>query len=185
MADKPQKANAFLTKIARLMRNILENSREEYIPLEKEIETLRYYLDVQQLRFDTGFEYNIDVDQSIDPENVSVPPMLAQPCVENSIEHGLLPLKENGRIGISYTLKEGLIMLEVTDNGIGREKAAEIKPTAKKQSVSTKLTEKRLEHFRKILKEKNISYEIIDLYEEETAAGTKVVMMLPYKKIYA
>lgn len=185
LAEKPQKANAFLTKIAGLMRNILENSREEYIPLEKEIETLRYYMDVQQLRFDTGFEYNIDIDQSIDPENVSVPPMLAQPCVENSIEHGLLPLKEKGRIGIIYTLKEELIRLEVTDNGIGREKAAEIKPTVKKQSVSTKLTEKRLEHFRKKLKEKSISYEIIDLYEEGNAAGTKVVMMLPYKRIYA
>jgi tetratricopeptide (TPR) repeat protein len=185
IGEKPQKANAFLTKISRLMRNILENSREEYIPLEKEIETLRYYMEIQQLRFDTGFEYNINVDQSIDPENVSVPPMLAQPCVENSIEHGLLPLKENGWIAVSYTLKGGLIMLEVTDNGIGREKAAEIKPTGNRQSVSTKLTEKRLEHFRKILKEKNISYEIIDLYEEETAAGTKVVMMLPYKKIYA
>ncbi|MDF1559876.1 MAG: tetratricopeptide repeat protein [Bacteroidales bacterium] len=185
MADKPKKANAFLTKIARLMRNILENSREEYIPLEKEIETLKYYMDVQQLRFETGFEYDINVDQSIDPENVSVPPMLAQPCVENSIEHGLLPLKEKGRIRISYTFKEGLIMLEVTDNGIGREKAAGIKPTVKKQSVSTQLTEKRLEHFRKILKDKQISYKIIDLFEEGAAAGTKVVMMLPSIKIYA
>ncbi|MRR22197.1 tetratricopeptide repeat protein [bacterium] len=185
LAEKPQKANAFLTKIAGLMRNILENSREEYIPLEKEIETLRYYLDVQQMRFEKGFEYKIIVDQSIDPENVAVPPMLAQPCVENSIEHGLLPLKESGRIEVCYTLKEGLIMLEVTDNGVGREKAAEIKPSVKKQSVSTKLTERRLEHFRKILKEKEISYDITDLFDGEAAAGTKVVMMLPYKRIYA
>ena len=77
------------------------------------------------------------------------------------------------------------MMLEVTDNGVGREKAAEVKPTVRKRSISTLLTEKRLEHFRKILKEKNISYKIIDLYEEGVAAGTKVVMMLPYKKIYA
>lgn len=185
LAEKPQKANAFLTEIAGLMRNILENSREEYIPLEKEIETLRYYLDVQQLRFEKGFEYRIDVDQSIDPENVSVPPMLAQPCVENSIEHGLLPLKEKGRIGVSYSLREGLIKLEVTDNGIGREKAAETSPVVKKQSISTKLTEKRLEHFRKILREKQIRYEITDLHEEGSASGTKVVIMLPYKRIYA
>ncbi|MDZ7633923.1 MAG: histidine kinase [Bacteroidales bacterium] len=59
MADKPQKANAFLTKIARLMRNILENSGEEYIALDKEIETLRLYMDVQQFRFEKGFEYKI------------------------------------------------------------------------------------------------------------------------------
>jgi len=185
LAEKPQKANAFLTKIARLMRNILENSREEYIPLEKEIETLRYYMDVQQLRFDSGFEYNINIDQSIDPGNISVPPMLAQPCIENSIEHGLLPGRENGRVSVSYSLRGGLIMLEVTDNGIGREKAAEVTQARKKQSISTKLTEKRLEHFRKILKDKEISYEITDLYEGEAAAGTKVVIMLPYKRIYA
>jgi hypothetical protein len=185
MADKPQKANAFLTKVSRLMRNILENSREEYIALDKEIETLKLYLDVQQLRFEKGFEYDISVDQTIDQENISVPPMLAQPCVENSIEHGLLPGKENGRVSISYSLSDGLLMLEVTDNGVGREKASEMTTGMKKQSISTKLTEKRLEHFRKILKEKQISYEIIDLYEGDAAAGTKVVMMLPYRKIYA
>jgi len=185
MTDRPQKANAFLTKIARLMRNILENSREEYVALDNEIETLKLYLDVQQLRFENGFQYEIDIDPSIDAENISVPPMLAQPCVENSIEHGLLPGKGSGRINIRYAITNGLMLLEVTDNGIGREKAAEVKPTVRKRSISTLLTEKRLEHFRKILKEKNISYKIIDLYEEGIAAGTKVVMMLPYRKIYA
>jgi len=185
MADKPQKANAFLTRIARLIRNILENSREEYVTLDNEVETLRLYLEVQQLRFENGFEYKIEIDRQIDPENISIPPMLAQPCVENSIEHGLLPGRENGRIDVRYNLRDGLIMLEVTDNGIGRQKAAEITPTVKKQSVSTKLTEKRLEHFRKILKEKLISYEITDLYDEGTATGTKVVMMLPYRKVFA
>ena len=185
MTDKPQKANAFLTRIARLMRNILENSREEYVSLENEVETLKLYLEVQQLRFENGFEYKIEIDRQIDPENISIPPMLAQPCVENSIEHGLLPGMENGRINVSYRLRNGLIMLEVTDNGIGRQKAAEISTSVKKQSISTKLTEKRLEHFRKILKEKQISYEITDLYEGGTATGTKVVMMLPYRKAFA
>lgn len=186
LADKPQKANAFLTKIAHLMRNILENSREEYIALDKEIETLKLYLDVQQLRFETEFEYEVKLDAAIDPENFSVPPMLAQPCVENSIEHGLLPLKEKGNVCISYSLKDGLIMLEITDNGVGRRQAAaEPARNIKKHSVSTQLTSKRLEHFRKTLKEKNITWEVTDLYNAGVAAGTKVVMMLPYKKIYA
>lgn len=186
LAGKPHKANAFLTKIARLMRNILENTREEYIALDKEIETLKLYLDVQQLRFETKFEYNFIIDESIDPENFSIPPMLAQPCIENSIEHGLLPGKMKGHLSISYTLKNELLMLEVTDDGVGREQALLASGTnMKKQSISTRLTEKRLEHFRKELREKNISYEIIDLYEGSEAKGTKVVMMLPYKKIYA
>lgn len=186
LADKPRMANLFLTKIARLMRNILENSREEFIPLEREIETLRLYMDVQQLRFENGFDYEIKVDEAIDTENFAVPPMLAQPCVENSIEHGLLPAKEKGQIGVTYTLKDDLIMLEVTDNGIGRQQAAGIPQRGiKKQSVSSHLNASRLQHFRKTLKKKKISYELIDLYEGERNSGTKVMMMLPYRKIYA
>ena len=147
---------------------------------------LKLYLDVQQLRFETKFEYNFIIDESIDPENFSIPPMLAQPCIENSIEHGLLARKKKGHLNISYTLKNELLMLVVTDDGIGREQAGLASGTSmKKQSISTRLTEKRLEHFKKALKVKNISYEIIDLYEDSEARGTKVVMMLPYKKIYA
>jgi hypothetical protein len=186
LAGNPQKANNFLTKIARLMRNILENSREEFIPLEKEIETIKLYLDLQQLRFETGFDYTILLDDTIDPENFSIPPMLTQPCVENSIEHGLLPLKEKGQLKIAYRLSNGLMELEVTDNGVGRKEAgARTAEHRDKKSVSTKVTTERLENFRKTLRQKNISYEIIDLYDEDRAAGTKVVMMLPYKKIYA
>jgi LytS/YehU family sensor histidine kinase len=186
LAGKPQKANTFLTKIARLMRNILENSREEFIPLEKEIETIKLYLDLQQLRFETGFEYNISLDENIDPENLSIPPMLTQPCVENSIEHGLLPLKEKGQLKITYSFRNGMMMLEVTDNGIGRKEAASRASEKKnKKSVSTQVTRERLENFRKTLRQKSISYEIIDLYDTDRAAGTKVVMMLPFKKIYA
>lgn len=186
LSGKPGIANAFLTKIASLMRNILENSREEYISLEKEIETLKLYLDVQQLRFETKFDYNFTVDNAIDPENFSVPPMLAQPCIENSIEHGLLHLKERGHLNISYTLKNDLLMLEVTDNGVGREQSAtEPAKGIRKESISTKLTEKRLEYFRRILRKSNITYQIIDLYEGDEATGTSVVMMIPFRKIYA
>lgn len=186
LSNKPQKANAFLTKIARLMRNILENSREEFVALDKEIETLKLYLDVQQLRFETGFDYEIVVDEAIDPENISIPPMLAQPCVENSIEHGLLPSGEKGKVNIIYSLKEDLIMMEIIDNGVGRQQASTIPPgKMKKQSISTHLIEKRLEHFRKILKQRDISYEIIDLYEDISPSGTKVIMMLPFRKIFA
>jgi hypothetical protein len=186
LSGKPQRANTFLTKIAKLMRNILENSREEFIPLEKEIETVRLYLDLQQLRFENGFDYNISLDKNIDPENYSIPPMLTQPCVENSIAHGLLQLTERGQIEIAYSLNDGLLMLEVIDNGIGRKEAAERNAKRKiKKSLSIKVTSERLDNFRKTLRQKSISYEITDLFENEHAAGTKVVMMLPYRKIYS
>ncbi len=186
LASKLKKANAFLVKIASLMRNILENSGEEYISLDKEIETLKLYLDVQQLRFDEEFDYKFNIDSSIDTENVAVPPMLAQPCLENSIEHGLLRQKRKGYLEVSYTLKNDLLMLEVTDNGVGREMAAENENTGiKKNSISTKLTQRRLDYFRKTLKKKEISYEIIDLYNMQEATGTRVVMIVPCKKIFA
>ncbi|MDF1573517.1 MAG: histidine kinase, partial [Bacteroidales bacterium] len=185
LSGKPEKANEFLARIARLMRNILENSREEFISLEKEIETVRLYLEVQQLRFESGFNYDITIDPAIDPENYAVPPMLTQPCVENSIEHGLMPGDKNGKINVSYILSNGLMKLEVADNGVGRERAARAADNlANRQSLATKLTVQRLEYFKKTLKKRGIGFEIIDLYQEERAAGTRVVMMLPYRKVY-
>lgn len=186
LSGRLQNAGTYLSKIARLMRNILESSREEFIPLDREIETVRLYLDLQKLRFDEVFEYDILIDQAINPANISIPPMLAQPCVENSIEHGLLPLKGKGRLLVSYSMMNGLMKLEVTDNGIGRKiSAARSDAIKNKRSVSTKITSERLENFRKTLHNKKISYEITDLYDREKAAGTRVVIMLPYKKIFS
>ena len=185
LAGEPEKANTFLVKIASLMRNILENSREEFIPLEKEIETLKLYLDVQQLRFESGFEYNFNVASPIDTENISVPPMLAQPCLENSVEHGLLPGKNGGKIEVNYMIEDELLKLEVTDNGIGREQSAGGKSKeTKKKSLSTTLIQERLDFFRKKLKSRKISYDIKDLFEESKPSGTKVVIVMPYRKVF-
>lgn len=182
---KPGKANIFLAKIARLMRNILENSSEEYIPLEKEIETLRLYMDVQKLRFEPGFEYSIEISDKIDPGNFAIPPMLAQPCVENSIEHGLKSSGGKGRLSLSYELNNGIMIMEIEDNGIGREAAAtRSSGVMQKESISTHLTRKRLEYFRKVLGDRHISLQITDLYDGKRASGTRVVMYLPYRKIF-
>jgi len=185
LGGKDQDANTCLVKIAKLMRNILENSRQEFIPLGKEIETVKLYLDLQLLRFEVKFDYAVTLDESIDPENISIPPMLIQPCVENSIEHGLLPLKEKGRLKIDCKLNNGLMRIEVTDNGIGRQEAATTKPlNINKKSLSTQITMERLENFRKSMNQKGITYEITDLIDNEKATGTRITMMLPYKKVF-
>lgn len=186
LAGEPEKANTFLVKIASLMRNILENSREEFIPLEKEIETLKLYLDVQQLRFETEFEYKFNIDSPIDTENISVPPMLAQPCLENSVEHGLLPGRNGGKIEVSYKLHNELLKLEVTDNGVGRRKAEdEQQERIRKKSIATTVIQERLDFFRKKLKSRNIGYEIKDLFEESEPSGTKVIITMPFRKVFA
>jgi tetratricopeptide (TPR) repeat protein len=182
---EPDRANLFIAKIARLMRNILENSTEEYISLEKEIETIRLYMDIQKLRFDSAFNYNIVLGEGLDPENLELPPMFAQPCIENSIEHGLKPLKGTGRLNISYTLNNGVMIVEIEDNGIGRSAARGTdRSSMEKVSVSTKLTAKRIEYFRETMRNRKISFDIADLYNGDEATGTKVVMKLPYRKIY-
>ncbi len=186
LEDRPKEANVFLAKIARLMRNILENTMEEYVPLEKEIETLKLYLEVQKIRFNTGFDYSLQVESPIDPDEFLVPPMLAQPCVENAIEHGLRPLQKTGKLNISYQLKNGCIALVVEDNGVGREKAAENRdPRIRKEPVSIRLTQKRLEYYRRTLRKKEIGLNIVDLYLENQAAGTKVILNLPYRKVFS
>ncbi|HDR88156.1 MAG TPA: tetratricopeptide repeat protein [Bacteroidetes bacterium] len=186
LEGRPAEAQVFLARIARLMRNILENTMEEYIPLEKEIETLRLYLEVQEMRFDPGFDYTLQVEETIDPVNYCVPPMLAQPCVENAIEHGLRSLQGKGRLNISYRLKNGFMVLEVEDNGVGRKAAGENRQgNIGKEPVSTRLTRKRLEYYRKTLRKRQIGFRIIDLYENDRAAGTRVVMKLPYRKIFS
>lgn len=186
LAGQPGKANTYLVKIASLMRNILENSREEFIPLEKEIETLKLYLDVQQLRFESGFEYNFRIDSRIDTENISVPPMLAQPCLENSVEHGLLPGKNGAKIEVSCKIEDKILRLEVTDNGMGRELSGKKEKgrDIEKQSIATTVIKERLDFFRKKMKIKNISYDIRDLHENSDSPGTKVTIMMPFRKVY-
>jgi tetratricopeptide (TPR) repeat protein len=181
----PEKANLFIAKIARLMRNILENSLEEYISLEKEIETIRLYIDIQKLRFDSGFDYNIVVGEGLDPENYEIPPMFAQPCIENSIEHGIRLIGGAGLLNISYALSNGVMIFEIEDNGIGRSAAKRTDTRGmEKVSLSTRLTQKRIEYFRETMKNRKIDFKITDLYKEHKAAGTKVVLKLPYRTVF-
>jgi tetratricopeptide (TPR) repeat protein len=89
VAQKPDKASIYLSKFANLVRNILDNSVEELVPLEKEISTIENYLELQKVRYAGKFDYHIEIDDNLDPETVMIPPMLAQPFIENSIEHGI------------------------------------------------------------------------------------------------
>ncbi|MCW3071770.1 MAG: Two-component system sensor histidine kinase, partial [Bacteroidetes bacterium] len=102
--NEPKEAGKYLSGFARLMRLILENSREEYIPLSKEIKTLEYYLQLQKNRFDNAFDYAIELSEGTDPEAIAIPPMLAQPFIENSIEHGIKNNGTKGSISIRFSL---------------------------------------------------------------------------------
>ncbi len=181
--NKKLEANAFLTKFASLVRSILETSKEDYVILEQEINVLKNYMDIQKMRFETDFSYHFYIDENIDTETVSIPPMLAQPFIENAIEHGLLPKKDKGSIFIRYKLNSGLIRLEIEDNGIGRKNSSAINTQTayKKHSLTTPLTFERIKYLQESANRKT-RFKIVDLENISDATGTKIIFLIPYRQ---
>ena len=132
-----QEVIQYLVKFSRLLRLILENSMQNYVLLEKEIELLKKYLDLQLLRFPEKFTYNIDFFQLKEDDNIHIPPMLIQPFVENSIEHGFLGIDYKGKIDIQFTKKGKLLWCSITDNGVGLKHSIEdLKPSHSTRMIS-------------------------------------------------
>ncbi|OJJ22068.1 hypothetical protein BKI52_08495 [marine bacterium AO1-C] len=171
-------SSIYLAKFSKLMRAVLENSRQEYISLNNEIEMLENYLSLQNLRFEEGFDYRITIDEQLDTEFIAIPPMFAQPFIENAIEHGIARLKKNGWIQINFSLHEKVVILKITDNGVGIENSIETKQTQKKvhHSLATTITQERIDLYRQSLK-KNITFEVKSLKQ-----GTQVIFHLPYQQ---
>jgi tetratricopeptide (TPR) repeat protein len=179
--EDTRKANVYLSRFSELVRSILDNSSQEYILLEKEISAIRNYLELQQVRYRDTFDYTIDVDEAIDAENLMIPPMLAQPFIENSIEHGIRHKTTLGHINVRFKQVDHMIYIEVEDDGVGREKAREVEIQQQKdhRSMATSITRERLETLNKKLKYK-ISLTITDLHNAlGEATGTKVVFEIP------
>ena len=156
LEENPDKASKYLSRFSKLVRNILDSSTEEYVTLQEEIQTIENYLELQKIRFQDKFDYTIEVDEAIHPENIVIPPMLAQPFIENSIEHGIKHRPSKGDIFIRFTLKNGSVVFEVEDNGIGREKAKEIlfRQNREHKSLATAITLERIRVLNKKLKKK-------------------------------
>lgn len=140
-SGKSEEASGFLSRYSRLMRQILENSNERYISLTDEIEFLNNYLKMQQLRFGISFEYEISVGEGIDADNTEIPPTIAQPFVENAVEHGIRGV-ENGLITVALTTIGKELILTVTDNGVGMKNA---EPVANHRSMAIDITLGRLQ----------------------------------------
>lgn len=161
---------SYLSRFAKLMRQILEHSREEYITIAEETEMLKNYLEIQQLRFQHRFTYEIQIDPSLDAEEVRIPPLFAQPFVENAIEHGLQDKETGGLLTIRFLPEGQNIRLEVEDNGKGLQLGAEI--TGHK-SLATIITRDRLRIFEKRLKTKFL----LDI--QPLSQGTRASVVLP------
>ena len=182
--NRVKESAMYISNFASLMRLVLENSRLDHITIERELNTLKLYLDLQQLRFANKFDYTLDIDPDIDPEEINIPPMFAQPFIENAIEHGFLNKKGKGQIDIRLKLKGEFITFEIQDNGIGRKKSEELRQTQDNivphKSLATEITRERITMLN-LKSAGKIKFNISDLMDENNhSTGTKVTFDIPY-----
>ncbi|MEZ4721832.1 MAG: two-component regulator propeller domain-containing protein [Flavobacteriales bacterium] len=178
--DRKQ-ANMYLTNFASLVRKNLDSAQSESIFLKDELERLRLYMNLEQMRFKDRFDYEIIVDENIDIEHTLVPSMILQPFVENSIMHGILPSEKKGTITIQITKIESDIQFRITDNGIGIETSVKQKNgTSYHVSNGMKITRQRMEVLRSITKK---NYEVkgpMEIFGNNgNTLGTAVEITLP------
>lgn len=139
-------ASLYLTKFAKLIRLILDNSEQHVVALSQDLEALKLYIEIEALRFDYKFSFEIDVDQDVFTDTILVPSMLIQPFVENAIWHGLLHKEVPGRLSIRVKRDADMLVVEVEDDGVGRQKAQEMKSKSAttRKSLGLKITADRL-----------------------------------------
>jgi ligand-binding sensor domain-containing protein len=175
-------ASSYLTKFSKLIRCILDNSRQQRIPLSQEIEALELYLSLESLRFQENFMWKIVMDEEMSPSTLFIPPMTIQPFVENAIWHGLLPKKGDCNLVVSFIAGKKEYTCIVEDNGIGRSGSSELKQDSviNKSSVGISATARRLKLMTTDSDEMSHVH-LEDLYDEMgRAVGTKVIIKIPY-----
>jgi hypothetical protein len=182
VTEDADNASIYLSKFSSLVRTILEGSEEEYVTLEKELNLIENYLALQQIRFIEKLDYKLEIDDRLDVENIEIPPMLAQPFIENAIEHGIKHKKEKGNIWVRFMQNGNSVVFEVEDDGVGRDKSRELRLLQKPghKSFATRLTQERIANLNRKKRDK-ITMEIEDLKDSEgKPVGTKVRFNIPF-----
>jgi ligand-binding sensor domain-containing protein/putative methionine-R-sulfoxide reductase with GAF domain len=182
--EKVDEAQKYLIHFSRLLRMVIDNSELNSIPLDKELAFIQLYLELESLRFGQSFKYTIEVSEEIDPEEVFIPSLIVQPFIENAIWHGLLHKEGIRELSIEFKLvDEEHLIFTVTDNGIGRKKASEIKSggisVSNHQSKGMRITQERIELVR-LQTRFRPKIEVTDLFDSDgNASGTRVTVTLP------
>ncbi|NOY48391.1 MAG: sensor histidine kinase [Chlorobi bacterium] len=177
-------ANKYLSDFSLLMRAVLENSEEDFIPLEKEIELLQLYTKLEHFRFKDKFDYKIVVDDNVKIDEFQIPPMLLQPYIENAVWHGLRYKKTKGHLNISISqTKKDELQIVIADDGIGREKSKALKTQHQQKQNSKGMSniKKRVAILNEMYKDK-VDVQVGNFQDKEDT-GTKVVVTLKKKLI--
>ncbi|CAA0223640.1 two-component system-sensor histidine kinase [Tenacibaculum maritimum] len=176
-------ANRYLSDFSKLMRSVLENSEEDFIPLSKEIALLRLYVKLEHDRFKDKFEYSLFIDEKIQQDQYLIPPMLLQPYIENAIWHGLRYKKSKGLLEVSMKQqKEGYVEIVIKDDGVGREKSTALKTKnqLKQKSKGMSTIKKRITILNEMYQDV-IDVKVADLFKN--GEGTEIKVILKKKRI--
>jgi hypothetical protein len=177
LTNNTEQADYYVQRFSKLIRLILETSKSTMIELKDEISIINHYLELEQLRMNNKFDYEINVNNITQPSEIEMPSMLIQPIVENAIWHGIANLKDRkGFIQINFELYNGLLKCTITDNGVGRtQKQKKEKEINFKTSMGFNITKKRIE----LLRKSGTNIEIHDLSDEKgNPCGTKVIITI-------
>jgi anti-sigma regulatory factor (Ser/Thr protein kinase) len=182
--QESEKAGQYLLKFSFLLRRVLENSYERWISVEEDVKMLRAYMDLERLRTGNLFSYHIEVEEKIDAENLSLPMLLAQPLIENSIWHGFSGNERSWMLLVRYFVDEDYLYVCVTDNGLPSSGSKAEKPLGKRLSLGTTLIKDQLRAISELDgKEAKVYFEEIKS-SNGTAEGHKATITLPKRAVY-
>jgi hypothetical protein len=177
--NKEEKANAYMSKFARLIRQMLDYSRDNFIPLDEEISLLSNYMLLEKMRFEAKLDFSLKLDPQIDTSEFVLPSLLLQPLLENAVNHGIMPAMGKGVIELDMRLEPGYLICEISDNGIGinQSRMDKIQPQGHISKGMDILT-KRIESINQLYSS-HVSFEIYDLADRSGNSGTRIIIRFP------
>jgi sensor histidine kinase YesM len=178
--DNKDDAAQFLVLFSRLIRRVLDSSDKIFLPLEEELEVIRLYIEIESMRLGNSFEYHVQVAPGLDTASIRIPTFILQPLVENAIWHGLIPKEGERRLEVSVRAEMRHLYILITDNGVGRQHAAELKSSGLQQSKGIELIRERLNLIQLQYKQFT-SIEFLDLKDSEgRPIGTQVALEIEF-----
>ncbi|CAN5917454.1 sensor histidine kinase [soil metagenome] len=181
LKNEPDEASNYLSKFSKLIRLILQHSSSPTVTLERELEALELYLQLEAVRFEGRFTHEVRLGPEVEADYIEIPPLLLQPYVENAIWHGLMHKEGRGHLLLDLRLETNTLDCTIEDNGVGRKKAAELKSktATRNKSMGMDITAHRLELLNAVAGGKS-TVQVEDLVDPEgEPCGTRVVLRIP------
>ncbi|HWB24885.1 MAG TPA: two-component regulator propeller domain-containing protein [Chitinophagaceae bacterium] len=172
--------NKYLSDFASLIRKNFETAQQSFISLEQEIENIRIYLRLEQMRFNERFLYEINIHSSVDADEWMIPTMMMQPFLENAVLHGVTPSPNEGRIVVDVDKNTDGLIITITDNGIGMANSQALKQGSLHNSLGMQLIKKRIAAL-SLFGPQALTLSISPAFENEKNPGVKIVIVIPHQ----